>query len=202
VRVAPAVTVVGGPFPYDEQAHPTTGSVTGTAGEPLGSPAFTYSYMNAGGTLVTTSTPPTDPGYYTVTASFPGNDNYLPASATATITIYYDVKTLTDLSKAFKAGRTIPIKIELTDAAGNNVSSADVSVFAVGLYRINADGSRTQVTLSSAGNSNPNDQFRYDPTIGGYIFNLSTEALSAGSYAFDWTAGTDPTTHELKLSLV
>jgi hypothetical protein len=35
-----------------------------------------------------------DPEYYTVTASFAGDYNYLPASATATIMIAYEARTL------------------------------------------------------------------------------------------------------------
>jgi parallel beta-helix repeat protein len=202
VKAAPTVHVTGGSFAYDENAHPATGSVTGTAGEALGGPTFSYSYIDDDENTVTTSSPPTDPGYYTVTASFAGNDNYLPALATATITIYFDVRTLTDLSKAFNAGRTIPIKIQLTDAAGNNISSPDISVRAVGLYRVNADGSRTQVTLQDGGGSNPNDVFRYDAGLNGYIFNLSTKGLGAGTYAFDWMAGDDPTRHELGFKLI
>ena len=100
---------------------------------------------------------PVEPGYYTVTASFAGNGNYHPASATATITIVLEAQTLTDLSKAFKAGRTIPIKIQLTDAAGNNVSSPDVAVAAIRLERVNADGTRTPVSLQDAGGANPDE---------------------------------------------
>jgi hypothetical protein len=202
VKATPTVQVTGGSFAYDEHAHPPTGSVTGVGGESLGTPTFTYSFTDDNGNAHTSTTPPTDPGYYTVTASYPGNDNYLPATKTATITIYYDVRTLTDLSHAFNAGRTIPIKLQLTDAAGNNVSSADIGVWAVALYRVNSDGSRTQVSLQDAGGSNPNDLFRYDSSIGGYIFNLSTKGLGAGTYVFDWMAGDDPTTHELGFKLV
>src|SRR5205085_8636913 len=112
-RSKPTVTVVGGSFVYDGQPHPATGSVTGVNGENLGTPAFAYSYTDEDGHVVTSSNPPVDPGYYAVTASFAGNDNYNPASATAAITIALEVRTLTDLSKAFHAGRTIPIKIQL-----------------------------------------------------------------------------------------
>jgi hypothetical protein len=201
-KVVPTVIVTGGSFAYDEHGHPATGSVTDVNGESFGTPSFTYSLTEDNGNVITSTAPPVDPGYYTVTASFAGNDNYSSASATTTITIYYDVRTLTDLSKAFNAGRTIPIKLQLTDAAGNNISSANIGVWAVALYRVNADGSRTQVSLQDAGGSNPNDLFRYDSSIGGYIFNLSTKGLGAGTYVFDWMAGDDPTTHELGFKLV
>jgi hypothetical protein len=201
LKATPTVTVVGGNFVYDEQAHPATGSVTGVGGANLGTPTFTYSFVDADGNVVVLSGPPVEPGYYTVTASFAGNANYNPASATAAITIAFEVRTLTDLSKALHSGRTIPIKLELTDAAGNNVSSSDIDLTAIRLTLVNADGTQTQVTLQASGNSNPDDLFRYDASLGGYIFNLSTKGLAAGTYNFYWTAEGDPTEHSLSFTL-
>jgi len=144
---------------------------------------------------------PVDPGYYTVTASFAGDANYTPASASATLMIAYEVRSLTDLSRAFNSGRTIPIKLRLTDAAGNNLSSSSIDLTAIRLERVNADGTTTQVSLQDAGGSNPGNLFRYDAALGGYIFNLSTKGLGAGTYAFFWTAEGDPTQHELSFKL-
>jgi hypothetical protein len=200
-KATPVVSVIGGSFVYDEQAHPATGSVTGVLGEDLGTPTFTYTFTDNNGNVVTTGAP-VEPGYYTVTASFAGNANYNPASTTATITIAFEVRTLTDLSKAFHAGRTIPIKLQLVDATGTNVSSAGITVTALRLDRVNADGSRTQVALQDAGNVNPGNLFRYDAALGGYIFNLSTKGLGAGTYEFSWTADGDPTEHTLSFRLV
>ena len=205
-KATPTVTVAGGSFVYDGQAHPATGSVAGPNGENLGTPTFTYYYQDADGNWQLTGNngadAPVDPGYYKAVASFAGDDNFLPASATASITIAYEAQTLTDLSKAFHAGRAIPIKVQLTDASGSNLSAPDVTVTAMSLWQVNADGTRTQVALQDAGGSNPDNVFRYDAALGGYIFNLSTKGLTAGDYAFDWTAEGDPTTHELGFDLV
>jgi hypothetical protein len=201
-KATPTVTVGGGTFTYDKHAHPATGSVTGVGGVSLGTPTFTYSHTDDDGNVVTTAAAPVEPGYYTVTASFAGDANYLPQSATATITIAYEARTLTNLSRAMKAGRTIPIKLRLTDAAGNNVSSPETHLTALRLERVNADGTTTQVTLQDAGHANPGDLFRYDASLGGYIFNLSTKGLGAGTYNFFWTAEGDPTEHELSFRLV
>src|SRR5213079_768186 len=100
------------------------------------------------------------------------------------------------------AGRTIPIKIELLDAYGNNVSSAGIDLTALRLERVNADGTRTQAALRDAGGSNPGNLFRYDAALGGYIFNLSTKGLGADTYEFDWTADGDPTKHVLGFQLI
>jgi uncharacterized delta-60 repeat protein len=116
--------------------------------------------------------------------------------------IVYGVQTLTDLSAAFHAGRTIPIKLELLGVYGNDVSSAGITVTAVQLDRVSADGALTPVALQDAGNSNPQDLFRYDATLGGYVFNLSTRGLGAGTYVLDWTADGDPTQHLLWFQLV
>jgi hypothetical protein len=170
------------------------------------SPTFSYSYTNEAGIVVTTASPPVEPGYYTVTASFAGNGNYEPASATASITISIttlQLQLLTDLGKVFKTGQMIPIKLQLTDAGGNNLSSAGIAVAALQLQRVNADGSRTTVALQSNGNSNQGNLFRYDTALGGYIINLSTKGLAAGNYVFTvgWTLNGVFVTQELTFRL-
>jgi hypothetical protein len=50
-------------------------------------------------------------------------------------------------------------------------------------------------TLSDAGNSNPDFDFRYDATLGGYVFNLKTSGFGMGTYALGFTAGSDPAVH-------
>ena len=72
---------------------------------------------------------------------------------------------------------------------------------AVRLERVNADGTRTPVSLQDAGNANPDNLFRYDADLGGYIFNLSTKGLGAGDYDFFWMAEGDPTEHRLRFYL-
>jgi hypothetical protein len=79
----PTVNVVGGTFAFNSQPHPASGSVTGTGGENLGVPTFTYTDSNN----VISSNPPVNVGTYTVTATFPGNATYAAASGTATIVI-------------------------------------------------------------------------------------------------------------------
>jgi hypothetical protein len=59
----------------------------------------------------------------------------------------------------------------------------------------------TQVSIQDAGNSNPNNLFRCDASLGGYIFNLSTKGLVAGAYNFYWMAEGDPCDHELSFRL-
>ena len=77
-KATATVTAAGGTFTYDGQPHPATGSVTGLDGASLGTPSFTYNGS---------AQSPVAAGSYAVVASFAGNTNYEPASASATITI-------------------------------------------------------------------------------------------------------------------
>ena len=77
-KATATVTATGGTFTYDGQPHPATGSVTGINGVSLGTPSFTYDGS---------AQPPVNAGSYAVVASFVGDVNHEPASATATITI-------------------------------------------------------------------------------------------------------------------
>ena len=58
--------------------------------------------------------------------------------------------------------------------------------------------------LQDAGNANPDDNFRYDTTLGGtggYIFNLKTTGLGTGTYHISFTAGTDPTAYSVQFQV-
>lgn len=98
---------------------------------------------------------------------------------------------LFDQSKAYKLGSTIPIKLQIADAANVNVSSAGTVLAARKLLRIQ---NASAATIVDAGNSNPDYNFRFDPTIGGtggYIFNLSTKGLTSGKYSLSFYMGSD-----------
>lgn len=78
LRATPSVTVTGGPFTYDGQAHPATAAATGVNNEPLPSPALAYNGQPGA---------PIAAGDYSVVATIAANDNYESASATAVLTI-------------------------------------------------------------------------------------------------------------------
>ncbi|MDI1241842.1 MAG: FG-GAP-like repeat-containing protein, partial [bacterium] len=100
------------------------------------------------------------------------------------------VKLLFDRGKAFKSGSTIPVKLQIIDEAGQNGSSALLTLTARGLRRI---GSVTSNDITDAGDSNSDYNFRYDSGIQGYIFNLKTKGLTPGKYVLSLYAGTDRT---------
>ena len=112
------------------------------------------------------------------------------AAMDQTYTVGYRVCVLFDQTKAHKAGSTVPIKLQLCDASGMNVSSPSVPLVATSVHLVsnNAPG-----PLEDSGNANPDLQFRLDGDK--YIFNLSLNGFGLGTYALVFTAGTDTTPH-------
>ncbi len=133
-----------------------------------------------------------------VTASQAGNGNYNPAGdVVQSLTMSYNICALYDQTKSVQKNATVPVKLYLCTATGANMSSSSITVKATGLVRVSSGAA---ATLEDAGNANPENKFRFDPTLGssgGYIFNLSTKSLGAGTgiYALRLTAGSDPATH-------
>jgi N-acetylneuraminic acid mutarotase len=93
---------------------------------------------------------------------------------------------LFDQAKAFTSGSTVPIKLQLLNEAGANVSSTMTAVRARNLVRL---GTGTTSAVVNAGNANSDLNFRY--TGGSYIFNLKTTGLLPGSYALSFYVGSD-----------
>ena len=77
-KAVPAISIAGGTFTYDGLPHPATVSVTGGGGVALGSSSVTYDGSPQ---------PPVNVGSYAVVASYAGDGNHHPASATATVSI-------------------------------------------------------------------------------------------------------------------
>lgn len=123
------------------------------------------------------------------------------ASETVSYTVAFNTCLLYDPTKAHRTGSTIPIKIQLCDANGLNVSSAGLAVTAqaVTLASTNASGS-----LEDSGQANPDLNFRYDAALGGsggYIFNLSTKGLGTGTYNLSFVVTGDPLGHAVQFQV-
>jgi hypothetical protein len=80
---------------------------------------------------------------------------------------------------AIAAGRTVPIKFQLTDANGNFISSLS-AVTSIQIQALDANGNPVggRFNAASAGNSG----LHYDGTTHQFIFNWQTKGLSVGSY--------------------
>ena len=122
------------------------------------------------------------------------------SSKTNNYTVRYAICLLYDPLKSHKAGSTVPIKLFLCDANGNDVSSSSIVVQATALTKV--DNSASGVLDDSGAANSPENNFRYDGTLGpsgGYIFNLSSKypspalgqknALTTGTWKLSFTIG-------------
>jgi len=103
----------------------------------------------------------------------------------------YNVCSLYDPTKAAKSGSTIPIKLQLCDGTGNNLSSPSITVHAVSITQTSTSISGP---VEDSGNANPDNDFRFDSALGstgGYIFNLTTKGLETGTYNLNFTVTGD-----------
>ena len=113
-----------------------------------------------------------------------GVSTYLDVQVTYDDAPVYSICTLYDQTKAHKSGSTVPVKLQLCDSTGANLSSASIVVHATGLTKTDATASSS---VEDSGSANPDDGFRYDSDLGGYIFNLSTKGLSTGTWVLSFT---------------
>jgi hypothetical protein len=127
-------------------------------------------------------------GSYTVTASSAGATPVKFLLATT-----YKITAVFDQNQPHQSGSTIPIKIEVADALGNNVGSSSLPVVAVSV--VGPGGN--PVPLTAPGNSQPGNLFTFDPTTGTYQFKLNTKGYKPGTYTLFFTVGDDPTLHSV-----
>lgn len=113
----------------------------------------------------------------------------------------YKLKLLYDPTKAVKSGAVIPLKLQVLDASDVNISASTLVLHATSLVMASTVISEA---IQDAGNSNPDSDFRFDPTLGdtgGYIFNLKTTGLSTGTYNLYFTIGNSPETSMLQFQV-
>ena len=131
-----------------------------------------------------------------ITADFSGGPTTLSSSGTGDLNVSYAVCLLYDPSREARGGSTIPIKLQLCDSSGVNLSGPGTAVTATHISPIGEPGTMTPV--EDAGKSNPDNLFRYDSKLDGYIFNLQTTGLEPGGYLLYFTAGDDPVEHSVE----
>jgi len=108
----------------------------------------------------------------------------------------YGILTLYDQGKVHQSGSTIPIKLEITAANGNNLSSANTVVTAVGMALVS---NSVYGPVEDSGNANPDNNFRFSGDS--YIFNLKTTGLATGTYNLYFRVGADPTLHTVQFQI-
>jgi probable HAF family extracellular repeat protein len=127
-------------------------------------------------------------GTYTVGAVVIDDDGGAGSAATPA-TVIYKICPLYEQGRAVRSGSTLPVKVQLCDAAGANLSSPSIVLTARGVSLVSTSAPGT---LADSGQSNPDLDFRYDAALGGYILNLSTSGLSTGTHVLRFTAGAHP----------
>jgi CSLREA domain-containing protein len=168
-RKAPAISVTtpAAGAVYDVGSA-VTAAFTCTDG---GSGTATCAGTVASGSRIATSTPGSKT--FTVTAT----DNVgNTVTSTVAYAVGYRICVLYDPTKAGSVGSTYPIKLQLCDGAGNNLSASRIVLTA-----IDVDGVE-QVSPNFSGSSNSGYDFRYDSKLKGYIYNLSTSTYGAGTH--------------------
>jgi hypothetical protein len=171
-------------------AIPASQAVTVTAGG-----ASTSATVQADGTFsASLPTAALTVGSYTINYAYAGDANFNAASANGTLDVTNGAQVLSDLSKAKKAGSTLHVELQLTDAGGNNLSSASATVTAVGIAPTSNPNAIQQA--QAPGNSDPSNAFSF--TGSSFTYTLKTpKGLPAGSYLLYFTVQGDPVTHSL-----
>jgi hypothetical protein len=116
----------------------------------------------------------------------PGDSDNVYAFSFSMAEPSYLVCPLFNTSRSFKAGRVAPLRIRLCDASGNNLSDSALVLTATRLVQLDTTASSVPEP-ESPGEANGDGLFRYDPTLGGYIFNLSTAGLAVGTWELRFT---------------
>jgi hypothetical protein len=139
-------------------------------------------------------------GSHSITGQYGGDRISSGSSGGLTQNVEYGICSLFDQTRSVKSGATFPVKLQLCDANGNNLSASAIVVHAMSVTAVSGFSG----TPDAPGNANPDNDFRFDATLGtsgGYIFNLSTGGLTPGTYSLQFTAGSDPVTHSVNFGV-
>jgi hypothetical protein len=169
--------------------------------------------INADGTFqVVFPTAALPTGAYQIQYDYAGSANFQDAHAVATLDLTDGILILSNQG-AREPGSTIPIQIELIAASGQDVSSPNVTVTALGIAAttdtadttgaVDPADVGTLLAAQAAGDSNPANVFRLQ---GGqqlfYMYNLQTaQDMAAGTYRLYFQVQGDPLWHWVTFTL-
>jgi hypothetical protein len=190
-RKAPSVTIAAptaGIYPLNQIVTVTYSCMDG------GSGVESCTGTSPNSSLLTTSSA----GVRTFTVLAADNVGNTATPNNVVYTVGYEIGILYDQTKVHKAGTAVPIKMRILDAEGTNVSTAIEVVHAVSVSQIS---SQTSPSLDDSGSSNSDLDFRYDQSLGGYIFNLKTTGFGTGTYQLNFTVGASPTVYSVRFQV-
>lgn len=130
-------------------------------------------------------------GDYTLKASFAGDSTYAPSHGTTTLGIQYMSTGFLppinpDGNTVFGNGRAIPIKLRISDANGNPIPNATLTVTLAKLGEA--------IPVSSVSAANSGTTMRYSPADDLYIYNWDLGSLSNGTYLVSVNLGSSSCT--------
>jgi len=172
---------------------PASGTPTGTVRFSDGGTTLATEPLSSQGTA-SFSTSTLAVNSHSITAVYSGDSNFNGSTGSLTLNVQYAICAQYDQTRSVQSGATFPIKLQICDASGNNLSSPAIVVHATAILAASGVAGPVQ----DSGNANPDNDFR--PTGGsgqnaGYIFNLSTDGLATGTYALQFTVQGDPVLH-------
>ncbi len=129
-------------------------------------------------------------GSHTIVATYSGDFFYQGSTSAALVqNVTYAIKVLYDQTKVNNSGASVPIKVQLADASGTNLSSASIVLTVTGLSPDPAPGVP------------PSGTFTFTNLTGfgpGYVFTVKTTKYPNATYTLSFTATGDPVTHTVK----
>ncbi len=144
---------------------------------------------NSGNFTVTINTHKLAVGSYTIQYNYAGDANFQGSNGSGTLLVTYAIKKHYNTFRPVRSGAELPIRLEVTDAWGNNLSSAHLTVTAISL--IGPKGQR--YSPHAEGRTNANNAFCH--VHGGYVYDLDTHGLPAGTYTLLVKVSNDPVLH-------
>jgi Bacterial Ig-like domain (group 3) len=184
--------VLGQPVTLTATVSALPATPTGTVTFAAGATTLQTVALSSGQASLTISS--LAPGTHSITAQYNGSIDFPPSGDTLSQVVTYGICALYDQTKSVHSGAVFPIKIALCNTSGADVSSPAIALHTTAVTMLSA----VVGPLESPGNANPDNEFRFDGTLGvagGYIFNIGTNALASGTYGLQFTATGDPVTH-------
>jgi len=166
----------GGTISFSDNGNPIAGCQLLPVNTLTGTATCTVSYTSVGN--------------HSIVATYSGNFFYEPSTSPTLVQwVTYAIVVLYDQTRAITSGATIPIKIQLADAFGTNLSSPAIVVTVEGLSPSPAPGVPPSGTFT----------FLELPGHGpGYQLNVKTKDYPAATYTLSFTATGDPVTHSVQ----
>ena len=175
--VAPEITCPDAAYILNQPVTSLTGTVTDATSGPA-SPTASGAVSTAQVGTFTTQLNASDKA---------GNSS----SKICTYTVSYGIALRYDTTKIWNSGKTVPIKVDLVDWNGVDVSSPSIIVT---VQSVTNQTTHTVFLPHAPGGSNPTMTFVLKPTRG-YQYNVQTTGYTIGNYTLDFTATGDPITH-------